>query len=126
MNSKVETAGGNRLDTIKIAVSILIVVSATALFYIYSEHSLFMRVAGLLAAIAVAVIISFKTEKGRQLWGFVQDAQIEVRKVVWPTREETVQTTMIVILMVIVIAIFLWLLDMFLGWAIGLLLGRGG
>ncbi len=126
MNSKVETAGGNRLDTVKIAISILIVVSATALFYIYSEQSLFMRVAGLLAAMAVAVFISFKTEKGRQLWGFVQDAQIEVRKVVWPTREETVQTTMIVILMVIVIAIFLWLLDMFLGWAIGLLLGRGG
>ena len=126
MNSKVETAGGNRLDTIKIGISILIVVSATALFYIYSEHSLFMRVAGLLAAIAVAVFISFKTEKGQQLWGFVQDAQIEVRKVVWPTREETVQTTMIVILMVIVIAIILWLLDMFLGWSVGLLLGRGG
>jgi len=126
MNSKVETAGGGRLDTIKIAVSILIVVSAMALFYIYSEQSLLIRVVGLLVAIAVAVILSFKTGKGRQLWGFVQDAQVEVRKVVWPTREETVQTTMIVVLMVILIAIFLWLLDMFLGWSIGLLLGRGG
>lgn len=126
MNSKVETAGANRLDTIKIAVSILLVVSATALFYVYAEHSLLVRVIGLLAAIAVAVLISFKTGKGQQLWGFIQDAQIEVRKVVWPTREETVQTTMIVILMVVLIAIFLWLLDMFLGWSIGLLLGRGG
>ena len=126
MNSKVETAGGGRLDTIKIAVSILIVVSAMALFYIYSEQSLLIRVVGLLVAIAVAVILSFKTGKGRQLWGFVQDAQVEVRKVVWPTREETFQTTMIVVLMVILIAIFLWLLDMFLGWSIGLLLGRGG
>lgn len=126
MNSKVETAGSSRLDTIKIALSILIVVSATALFYLYSEHSLLIRVVGLLAAIAVSVLITFNTEKGRQLWGFVQDAQIEVRKVVWPTREETIQTTMIVMLMVIVIAIFLWLLDMFLGWSIGLLLGRGG
>ncbi len=126
MNSKVETAGSSRLDTIKIAVSILIVASATALFYLYSEHSLLLRVVGLLAAIVVAVLITLKSEKGRQLWGFVQDAQTEVRKVVWPTREETLQTTMIVILMVIVIAIFLWLLDMFLGWSIGLLLGRGG
>ncbi|OGT64232.1 MAG: preprotein translocase subunit SecE [Gammaproteobacteria bacterium RIFCSPLOWO2_02_47_7] len=126
MNSKVETAGSNRLDTIKIALSILIVASATTLFYLYSEHSLLLRVVGLLAAIVIAVLITLKTEKGRQLWIFVQDAQIEVRKVVWPTREETLQTTMIVILMVVVIAIFLWLLDMFLGWSIGQLLGRGG
>ena len=80
---------------------------------------------GILAAIVIAVLITLKTEKGSQLWSFVQDAQIEVRKVVWPTREETLQTTMIVILMVVVIAIFLWLLDMFLGWSIGQLLGRG-
>jgi len=126
MNLKVETTGGSRLDTIKIALSILIVASATALFYYYSDQSLLLRVVGLLTAIVVAVLITLNSEKGRQLWRFVQDAQVEVRKVVWPTREETLQTTLIVILMVIVIAIFLWLLDMFLGWSIGHLLGRGG
>src|SRR3990172_3988066 len=70
MNSKVETAGSNRLDTIKIALSILIVASATALFYLYSEHSLLLRVVGLLAAIVIAILITLKTEKGRQLWIF--------------------------------------------------------
>ena len=70
--------------------------------------------------------IALQTDKGRNIWLFFQDAQIEVRKVVWPTREETLQTTLIVIAVVIVIAIILWLLDMFLGWAVRGLLGQGG
>ena len=124
MNSKVETAG-NKLDSLKLVVAVVLVVSATAAFYVYPDQSLLLRVVGLLVAVAIAAFIALQTEKGRQIWSFFQDAQIEVRKVVWPTREETVQTTLIVILMVILIAIFLWLLDMFLGWSIGLLLGRG-
>ena len=78
-----------------------------------------------MVAMIVATVITLQTEKGRQMWSFTQDAQIEVRKVVWPTREETLQTTLIVILMVIFIAIFLWLLDLFLGWSIGALMGKG-
>lgn len=125
MNSKAETTGG-KLDSIKLIVALVMVVAATAGFYLYPEQSLLLRVGGLLAVIAIAVVIASQTEKGRQIWSFFQDAQIEVRKVVWPTREETVQTTLIVILMVILIALFLWLLDMFLGWSVGLLLGQGG
>lgn len=125
MNSKVETAGG-RLDTIKITLALVLVILATAAFYVYPEESLLMRVIGILGAMAVATVIVLQTEKGRQIWGFIQDSQTEVRKVVWPTREETLQTTLIVVLMVVFIAIFLWLLDMFLGWSVGTLLGRGG
>ena len=124
MNSKVETAG-SRLDTVKIVVAIALVVSATAAFYVYPEQSPLMRVLAIVVAMIVATVITLQTEKGRQMWSFTQDAQIEVRKVVWPTREETLQTTLIVILMVIFIAIFLWLLDLFLGWSIGALMGKG-
>ena len=125
MNSKAETAG-SKLDSLKLIVAVALVLSATVVFYMYPDQSLLLRVLGLLAAVAIAALIALQTTKGRQIWGFFQDAQIEVRKVVWPTREETMQTTLIVILVVIVIAIFLWLLDMFLGWSIGQLLGRGG
>ena len=125
MNSKVETAG-SKLDSLKLVVALIVVISATAAFYIFPEQSMLLRVVGLLAAIAIAVVIALQTEKGKQIWTFFQEAQIEVRKVVWPTREETVQTTLIVILVVVLIALFLWLLDMFLGWSIGHLLGRGG
>ena len=76
--------------------------------------------------IAVSIGIAMQTEKGRSLWIFFQDSQIEVRKVVWPTRQETLQTTMIVILVVIIVSIILWLLDMFLGWSVRSLMGQGG
>ena len=66
------------------------------------------------------------TPKGRGIWRFAVDARTEVRKVVWPTRQETLQTTLIVIVMVIIVAIILWLLDIFLGWSIRSLMGQGG
>ena len=114
------------LDSFKIVVALLVVISATVGFYLYPEQSTLLRVVGLLAAIGISVGILYTTEKGKQLWSFIREAQIEVRKVVWPTRQETVQTTLMVIFMVVIIAIFLWLLDLFLGWSIGLILGRGG
>jgi preprotein translocase subunit SecE len=123
MNSKAETAD-SKLDIFKLIIALLIVCSAVAGFYLYAEQSLLYRVIGLLAGAAVAVAIALQTEKGRRILSFFQDAQIEVRKVVWPTRQETMQTTLIVIIVVVVVSIILWLLDMFLGWSIGLLIGR--
>ncbi len=125
MNSNVETTSGT-LDTIKLGLALLIAIAALVGFYFFADQSLLYRVLGLLAAAGVSVAIALQTEKGKHTWGYFQDAQIEVRKVVWPTRQETVQTTLIVIIMVILVAIILWLLDMFLGWSIGSLMGHGG
>ncbi len=125
MNTNVETTSGT-LDTIKLGLALLIVIAALVGFYFFADQSLLYRVLGLLAAAGLSVAIALQTEKGKHTWGYFQDAQIEVRKVVWPTRQETVQTTLIVIVMVILVAIILWLLDMFLGWSIGSLMGHGG
>lgn len=125
MNSNVDTTDG-KLDTLKLSIALLITIAALAGFYIYAEQSLLYRVLGLLGMAGISIAIALQTNKGREIWGYFQDAQIEVRKVVWPTRQETVQTTLIVIGMVILVAIILWLLDMFLGWAIGSLMGHGG
>ncbi len=125
MSSNVETAG-DMLDTVKLGLSLIIVLAALVGFYFYADQSLLYRVVGLLAAAGISVAIALQTEKGRQIWGYFHDAQIEVRKVVWPTRQETVQTTLIVIVMVIIVAIILWLLDMFLGWSIGMVMGHRG
>lgn len=124
MNSNVETSG-LKLDTLKLAIALLVVLSAVSAFYIYADQSLLYRVIGLLVGAGIAVAITLQTDKGRQILGYFQDAQVEVRKVVWPTRQETLQTTFIVIMMVVLIAIILWLLDMFLGWSIGALMGHG-
>ena len=125
MNSKVETAN-TRLDTVKLVIALLIVLGVIAAFYIFAEHSLLVRVIGLVAGAGLAIAIAMQTEKGRQTWGFFQDAQMEVRKVVWPTREETMQTTLLVIIMVIIVSLILWGLDWTLGSMISKLLARGG
>lgn len=127
MNAKIDTVGGvgNRVDTFKIIAALLIIISATAAFYIYPEWSLLIRVLVIMAAMVLSAVIGFQTEKGRQIWSIFGEAQIEVRKVVWPTREETLQTTLVVVLMVFFIALFLWLLDLLLGWSIGVIMGHG-
>lgn len=124
MNSKVEMMNV-KFDTFKLAVSILIVISGIVGFYFFADQSVLFRTIGLLICVLIATYIALQTDKGRSAWMFFQDAQVEVRKVVWPTRQETVQTTLIVILVVIIVSIILWLLDMFLGWSVRNLLGRG-
>jgi preprotein translocase subunit SecE len=82
-------------------------------------------VLGLLAVAGISVFIAAQSSTGKTIIGFIRGAQTEVRKVVWPTRAETVQTTLAVLLMVFLVGIFLWLLDMVLLWAIQLLTGQG-
>ena len=96
----------------------LIAIGALGSFYYFGEHSTFLRVVGLLVALAVITVLMMQTMVGRTTWALVQDSQVELRKVVWPTRKETVQTTLIVMAMVVVIAIFLWILDAGLIWAV--------
>jgi preprotein translocase subunit SecE len=94
-------------------------------FYYYSEAPKILRVLGVLAGIIVSLVIVSQTLKGRQTIDFVRDAQVEVRKIVWPTRQETSQTTLFVIIVVIIFAILLWVLDLGLSSSIQGLIGRG-
>ncbi len=125
MNSNVESVS-TKFDIVKLVIAIGITVASVFGFYYFVEQSILIRTVGLLIFVGIAVFIALQTEKGRNLYDFFQEAQVEVRKVVWPTRQETVQTTLIVILVVILVAIGLWLVDMFLGWSVRSLLGQGG
>ncbi len=102
-----------------------ILASSIAGFYYWSDESLLLRVIGLLVLSAAAVFVAVQTEKGRAAWDFVRESHTEVRKVVWPTRKETTQTTLIVIAMVGLVAIIMWMLDGLLAWLVRLLLGTG-
>ncbi len=112
-------------DKIKLSLALILLLAAIVAFYLLGEYPLLYRVLGLLVAGGIAAAIALLTEPGRHAREFLRGSMMEVRKVVWPTRKETAQTTLIVIIMVIVIGIFLWLLDMFLLWAVRLLTGQG-
>ncbi|MFZ4790570.1 MAG: preprotein translocase subunit SecE [Candidatus Competibacteraceae bacterium] len=121
--TKPETQTLNRADNIKLIGAGAIVLIALAAFYLFANYSLLMRVIGLLAAFGAAVVLALKTELGAEILEFIQGARTEVRKVVWPTRAETTQTTLIVIAMVVIMGLLLWLLDVILFWLIRLVTG---
>ena len=124
MNTSVQT-GGVVPDVAKWVAAFAILAGGIGGFYYWSDESLLLRVVGLLILTAAAVFVAGQTEKGRAAWDFVREAHTEVRKVVWPTRKETTQTTLIVIAMVGLVAVILWILDGLLAWLVKLLLGTG-
>lgn len=125
MNTKAESEGSS-LDTLKLGLVVLLLIGGVAGFYYFAEQALVIRVGGLLVLIAVCAFIAYQTQVGKRIWSFAHESRNEVRKVVWPSRQETVQTTLLVIAMVIVVALLLWALDSLLGWGVKLLIGQGG
>jgi len=114
-------------DIVKQVFSAAFVVAGVAAFYYYSDElQLLYRVLGLVFIVLVALGLMLTTEIGRSVWAFIQESKIEVRKVVWPTREETTRTTLLVFAMVFSVGLILWLLDMFLFWVVRLITGQGG
>lgn len=125
MNTQVE-ASTSILDVVKQVFSVVFVVAGVAAFYYFSEIPLLYRVLSLVAVMIVVAGMLLTTGVGRTVWGFVLESKQEVRKVVWPTRDETFRTTLLVFAMVLIVGIVLWLLDMFLFWGVRFLTGQGG
>jgi preprotein translocase subunit SecE len=118
----VETTA-SRFDSVKwVVVAVLVGVAVVGNSY-FADQSLLYRVLGIVALGAVAGLIALQTAKGDAFWTLVKGSRTEIRKVVWPTRQETVQTTLIVLAFVVVVALFLWGLDSLLGWLVSLVIG---
>ena len=105
-------------DKAKLAATGLLVVGAVAVFYLLGKQDLWVRVIALLALIAAAVGIFFTSSQGKGLIAFGQDSTKELKKVVWPTRQEATQMTAYVFAFVVVMALFLWLTDKTLEWVL--------
>ena len=122
MTPKAE-AQDSRFDLLKwLAVVALVVVGVVGNLY-YSASPILYRVLALLVLAAVAGFIALQTAKGKSFFTLVKEARTEIRIVVWPTRQETTQTTLIVVAVVLVMALLLWGLDSLLGWLISLIVG---
>jgi len=113
----VETTA-SRFDAVKWTVVIVLLAVAIVGNSYYSDQSLLYRVLGILGVSFVAGLIALQTAKGAAFWALVKGSRTEIRKVVWPTRQETVQTTMIVVAFVLLVALLLWGLDSVLGWLV--------
>ncbi|NTV10087.1 MAG: preprotein translocase subunit SecE [Zoogloea sp.] len=106
------------VDRIKFALALLLVVAGVVGFYLLAEQAMLWRVLVVLAGVALGATAAWKTEPGRRFGLFAKDTVAETKKVVWPTRKETVQTTGIVFAFVVIMAIFLWVTDKSLEWAL--------
>ncbi|RMN62215.1 preprotein translocase subunit SecE [Pseudomonas amygdali] len=122
MNPKAE-ASDSRFDMLKwLLVVVLVVVGVVGNQY-YSSEPILYRVLALLVIAAAAAFVALQTGKGKAFFVLAKEARAEIRKVVWPTRQETTQTTLIVVAVVLVMALLLWGLDSLLGWLVSLIVG---
>ena len=116
-------AAASRLDPLKWGVVVLLIAAGVVGNSYYSDESLLYRVMALIVAAIVAGYVASRTVRGGAFWQLVKGARTEIRKVVWPTRQETTQTTMIVVVFVFVMALILWAMDSILGWLVSMVIG---
>src|SRR5262245_2317953 len=125
MTEQIET-GASAFDAVKLALSVLVLAAGIAGFYYLGEQPAVVRWLIVLAGFGLGVAIAMQSSYGRDFWQFVQASRVELRKVVWPNRQETLQTTLVVLVFVLVSGLFFWLLDMVLAWITKQLTGQGG
>jgi preprotein translocase subunit SecE len=117
--------GGNA-DAVKLVAAILLIIAGIAGFYLLQAQSGWLGWAAVVAGVVLAIAVFGTSARGKAVWQFVQDSRQELRKVVWPTRQETTTTTMVVFAFTIIVGLFFWGLDLFLSWATRFLTGQGG
>lgn len=119
MKSNAEAQSSN-YDGLKWGLVVLLVSVAVAGNLYFKEYSPLYRVLGVLAVAVVAGFVALKTDKGRRFVDMAAESRTEIRKVVWPTRQETTQTTLIVLAAVLFMGLVLWGIDTLLGWLVSM------
>jgi preprotein translocase subunit SecE len=115
------------LDAIKLGAGVVVLVAGVAAFYLFSAQlPIWLRWIIVLAALVLGALISLQSHQGKIFWSFVQTSRVELRKVVWPERQETIQVTIVVFVMVAVLMLFFWGLDTVLAFLTRWLTGQGG
>ncbi len=118
-----ETGESGFLDIIKLLLAAGVLVGGLYSYYYFLEIALPLRVLMVLGGLAAGITVAMTSTQGQRLWAFVQGARIEIRKVVWPTKQETTQTAIAVFVFTLIMALFFWGLDSFLLWLTRTLVG---
>ncbi|MFC4252841.1 preprotein translocase subunit SecE [Sinimarinibacterium flocculans] len=121
-----QQAASPQRDTALLSVAVAALLGGMFAFYYFeTQYNALIRVLMLLGGLLVALGVAYQTAAGRSLWGYVVGSRIELRKVVWPTRQESVQATLMIAVVVLIMALLLWGLDSLLLWGVETLTGRG-
>jgi preprotein translocase subunit SecE len=114
------------LDTAKLVAGAAILGAGIAVFYLLPDLPIWLRWIIVLAALVLGTLVGLQSAPGKTFWGFVQSSRTELRKVVWPTAQETRQVTLVVFVMIVILSAFFWGLDSLLGFITRWLTGGGG
>jgi preprotein translocase subunit SecE len=123
-DTKVRDAG--TADKVQLTVAILLVIAGVAGYYVLADQATWLRWVPVVAGLVLGAVVVAFSSYGAEFRRFVELARIELRKIVWPTRQETGMTTLVVFGFVVVFGVFFWLLDLVLAWATKYFTGQGG
>lgn len=118
MSEKPVQSTSSGLDSVKIALAIALTLAGIVGYYLLDDQPLYLRILAVVVGAGLAIAVAYTTAVGRSIWQFTFDSRLEVKKMVWPTRQEATQTTLVVILLVILIGLFLWGVDSLLGFIV--------
>ena len=125
MSDTAEATKSGGLDTAKLVVAIALILGGIVAYYWFAAQSELLRGAYVAAGVVLGLLFAWQTQLGHNTLGFILNSRNEVRKMVWPTREETLQTTLAVIVVVLVLGVLMWVLDLLLFWGLHGLTGQG-
>ena len=126
MNEQAEKSGVAFVDALKIALAAAALFGGVVAYYWFQHEPQVLRVLMVLGGLIAGLVLLYWSAPGRELWGYVQSSRVELRKMVWPTRQETIRTTAVVFVFVMALAVFFWLVDMGLAWGARHVTGQGG
>jgi preprotein translocase subunit SecE len=126
MTTTTETSESGALDVLKLLIAAALLVGGVFGYYWYLEWMLWVRVLLVLGGLAACIGVAATSTQGQRIWAFIQGSRIEIRKVVWPTKQETTQTAIAVFIFTLVMALFFWALDSGLLWLTRKLVGSAG
>jgi preprotein translocase subunit SecE len=126
MNEQAEKSGVAFVDALKIALAAAALLGGVVAYYWFKDEPQVLRVLMVLAGLVGGLVLLYWSAPGRELWAYVQSSRVELRKMVWPTRQETIRTTAVVFVFVMALAVFFWLVDMGLAWGARHVTGQGG
>ncbi len=126
MNEQAEKSGVAFIDVLKIALSAAALFGGVVAYYWFGDEPQVLRVLMVIGGLAASLVLLVWSAPGRELWAYVQSSRVELRKMVWPTRQETWRTTLVVFVFVMVLAVFFWIVDMGLAWGARHVTGQGG